>query len=80
MSKFPELMLNMFRHKKHKIALSALISLFSIASYAQEKLDFNIVSFGIDQFSTTAQDKRFEKIDGDGNRYAIIKVKDVDGE
>lgn len=47
---------------------------------AQEKLDFNIVSFEIDQFSTTAQDKRYEKIDDDGNRYAIIKVKDVNGE
>ena len=62
------------------MVLSVLISFFSIATYAQEKLDFNIVSFGIDQFSTTAQDKRYEKMDGDGNRYAIIKVKDVDGE
>lgn len=80
MSIFPELMLNMFRHKKHKIAISALISFISMVAYAQEKLDFNIVSFGIDQFSTTAQDKRFEKTDDDGYRYAIIKVKDVDGE
>lgn len=47
---------------------------------AQEKLDFSVVSFAADPFSTAAQDKRFEKYDGDGNRYAIIKVKDVDGE
>lgn len=80
MSIFPALTIDMFTHRTHKIVLSVLISLFSIASYAQEKLDFNIVSFGLDQFSTTAQDKRFEKIDGDGNRYAVIKVKDVDGE
>lgn len=46
---------------------------------AQDKLDCNVVSFSIDQFSTTAQDRRYEKIDGNGERYAIIKVKDVDG-
>ena len=80
MSIFPTLTIDMFTHRTHKMVLSVLISFFSIATYAQEKLDFNIVSFGIDQFSTTAQDKRYEKMDGDGNRYAIIKVKDVDGE
>lgn len=55
--------------------------LFSSAMLsAQQKLEFNVVSFKMDQFSTTAQDKRYEKIDGDGYRYAIIKVKDFDGE
>lgn len=47
-------------------------------SLAQNKLDCNVVSFSIDPFSTTAQDRRFEKIDGNGERYAIIKVKDAD--
>ena len=80
MSIFPTLTIEMFTHRTHEIVLSVLISFFSIATYAQEKLDFNIVSFDPDPFSTTAQDKRYEKMDGDGNRYAIIKVKDVDGE
>ena len=70
----------MFRSPKYIIVLLALISFFPIVAFAQEKLDFNVVSFRIDQFSTTAQDKRFEKFDDDGKRYAIIKVKDVDGE
>lgn len=42
---------------------------------AQQKLDLSITSFAIDEFSTTAQDKRYEKFDSNGDRYAIIKVK-----
>lgn len=57
-----------------------ILLLVSHVCMAQDKLEFNVVDFGIDQFSTTAQDKRFEKYDDDGNRYAIIKVKDTDGE
>lgn len=64
----------------HKIFLLNLLLFAVQLCTAQEKLDFNIVSFGIDQFSTAAQDKRYEKIDNDGHRYAIIKVKDVEGE
>lgn len=56
------------------------LMLSSAMLYAQQKLEFNIVSFELDPFSTTAQDKRYEKVDGDGNRYAIIKVKDANGE
>lgn len=52
----------------------------SFVSFAQEKLEFNIVNFNADPFSTTAQDKRYEKYDGNGDRYAIIKVKDAQGE
>ena len=62
-----------------KIVLTNLLIFLAQVAIAQERLDFNIVDFKLDPFSTTAQDKRFEKIDGDGNRYAIIKVKDVDG-
>ena len=54
--------------------------IFPAILLAQGKLDVNVVSFSLDQFSTTAQDKRYEMIDGNGDRYAIIKVKDVDGE
>lgn len=58
-----------------------LVLLFSpITGNAQEKLDCSVVSFAVDPFSTAAQDKRYEMIDGNGDRYAIIKVKDVDGE
>lgn len=59
--------------------LTAVAMIVPIISMAQDKLDCNVVSFSVDQFSTTAQDRRYEKIDGNGERYAIIKVKDVDG-
>lgn len=57
-----------------------LVALFvPLIVMAQDKLDCNVLSFSLDQFSTTAQDRRYEKIDGNGERYAIIKVKDADG-
>lgn len=70
----------MYKSRIYRTHLVCLLILLSQFAFAQERLDFHIVSFQLDQFSTTAQDKRFEKIDGDGNRYAIIKVKDVDGQ
>ncbi|MDO4801524.1 MAG: PEGA domain-containing protein [Prevotellaceae bacterium] len=57
-----------------------MLILIPVSVMAQEKLDVSVVSFAEDQFSTTAQDKRYEKLDGNGDRYAIIKVKDVDEE
>lgn len=63
-----------------RILFVILFTFTSSMLYAQQKLEFNVVNFELDQFSTTAQDRRYEKFDGDGNRYAIIKVKDVDGE
>lgn len=57
-----------------------LLLLIPVLGSAQEKLDCSVVSFAIDPFSTTAQDRRYEMIDGNGDRYAIIKVKDIDGE
>lgn len=72
--------IRMYKYQLHKVvAFTVLVMIVQLCS-AQEKLDFSVFDFGIDQFSTTAQDKRFEKFDGDGYRYAIIKVKAVDGE
>ena len=62
------------------IAIFLVLLFFPITGNAQEKLDCSVVSFAVDPFSTAAQDKRYEMIDGNGDRYAIIKVKDVDGE
>ena len=70
----------MYKYLLHKIVIFNLLILFAQIAIAQEKLDFHIVDFEIDPFSTTAQDRRFEKIDGDGNTYAIVKVKATDGE
>lgn len=64
----------------YKILIVNLLFMFGYICNAQDKLEFNIVDFNVDPFSTAAQEKRHEKIDGDGYRYAIIKVKDVDGE
>ncbi|MBQ0075320.1 MAG: PEGA domain-containing protein [Prevotella sp.] len=70
----------MYRTEKYKLLLVCLLTTVMQFCYAQEKLEFNIISFDPDPFSTSAQDKRFEKTDGDNNRYAIIKVKDANGE
>ncbi|MCQ2113482.1 MAG: PEGA domain-containing protein [Bacteroidaceae bacterium] len=61
------------------IILFLLPALCSSAQDAQEKLDCHVVSFEMEQFSTTAQERRYEKIDKNGDRYAIIKIKDKDG-
>lgn len=65
---------------KTNIIILMMLLLLPIKAIAQDKLDCSVVSFELDQFSTTAQDRRYEKRDGNGDRYAIIKVKDVDGE
>lgn len=62
------------------IAIFLVLLFLPLTGNAQEKLDCSVVSFAVDPFSTAAQDKRYEMIDGNGDRYAIIKVKDVDGE
>lgn len=41
---------------------------------AQNKLKFSISNFGADHFDYSAKDKNLEKFDGNGDRYAIIKV------
>ncbi len=41
---------------------------------AQDKLKFSIADFDTDPFDLSAKDKRYEKYDGNGERYAIIKV------
>lgn len=70
-------MMSCILHIRRWLMIVAMI--VPLISMAQDKLDCNVVSFSLDQFSTTAQDRRYEKIDGNGERYAIIKVKDVDG-
>lgn len=57
--------------------LSLLILLFvggNINLFAQDKLKFSIADFDTDPFDLSAKDKAYEKYDGNGERYAIIKV------
>lgn len=59
----------------NKLLLGLLIVLLgSISAGAQQKLKFSVSSFELDPFDTTPQNKVYEKIDGSGFRYAIIKV------
>ena len=63
---------------KQKVLLALLMVLFgSLAVEAQQKLKFSINSFELDPFDTTPQNKLYEKIDGSGFRYAIIKVNSL---
>lgn len=41
---------------------------------AQERLKFTVADFDADPFDLSAKDKQYERIDGDGVRFAIIKV------
>ncbi len=49
-----------------------LIGLSGIS--AQERLRFSIADFDVDPFDLSAKDTKYEKFDGNGDRYAIIKV------
>jgi hypothetical protein len=60
---------------KQIVLLALLMVLFgSLTIEAQQKQKFSIVKFEFDPFDTTPQNKLYEKIDGSGFRYAIIKV------
>lgn len=54
--------------------ISAFIILSAFTSFSQEKLTFSIADFYVDPFDISARDKQYEKYDGSGDRYAIIKV------
>lgn len=56
------------------VMLLLLFSLGVSGLSAQAKLKFTIADFGADPFDFSAKDKQYEKFDGNGDRYAIIKV------
>lgn len=41
---------------------------------AEDRLKFSVADFDADPFDLSAKDKQYEKYDGNGDRYAIIKV------
>ena len=59
-----------------------LILSMGIAATAQtqQKTKFAIASFGQDPFDTTPTNPQYEKVDGNGARYAIIKVTSTNPE
>lgn len=63
------------KQQLEKLLLVLAYLLLTVPSaVSQEKLKFRIVDFGEDQFDFSAKDPRYEKHDGNGERYAIIKV------
>lgn len=58
----------------YAILFVSLLLLPSV-SQAQEKLKFSITEFEADPFDLSARTADTEKYDGNGERYAIIKVK-----
>ena len=54
--------------------------LLAMAPAVAQNLKFDIVKFELNQLDGTASNKNYEKIDGSGNRYAIIKVRSTDGD
>ena len=60
--------------KLKQLSWIILFMWFVIPVSAQQKQNFFIASFEQDPFDTTPQNKLYEKIDGSGSRYAIIKV------
>lgn len=66
--------------KRHLLLF--LIFLFGVTPaivHAQQKLKFDIVKFELNQLDGTASNSKYQKIDGSGNPYAIIKVRSSDG-
>lgn len=55
------------------LLLLALMETFALS--AQELLKFSIADFDVDPFDLSAKDRQYEKFDGNGDRYAIIKVR-----
>ena len=60
-----------------RFTLFLVFCLMVLPLAAQKK--FTIESFEMDPFDTSAQNPEFEKIDGSGDRYAIIKVTSKEG-
>lgn len=57
------------------ITLLFVLLLTGIAGVsAQERLKFTVADFDADPFDLSAKDAKYEKFDGNGDRYAIIKV------
>lgn len=57
------------------ILVLACLMLGMPSAVSQEKLKFRIVDFGEDQFDFSAKDPKYEKRDGNNERFAIIKVR-----
>ena len=60
--------------KQKLLFVLLMVLLGTITTEAQQKLKFSIVNFELDPFDTTPQNNLYEKFDGSGFRYAIIKV------
>lgn len=65
-----------YRTMQHRLRISLWLFLLltSLPLSAQQRLKFSIASFEPDLFDQTAMNPEHEKIDGSGNRFAIIKV------
>lgn len=60
---------------RQKLLLGLLLILLgAMPIFAQSKLKMSVISFEQDLFDTTPQNSLYEKIDGSGARYAIVKV------
>lgn len=58
----------------NRYILFFILILVQTCSFAQQKSKFSIASFDVDPFDLSASDRQYEKVDGSGVRYAIIKV------
>lgn len=68
----------MCKSQVYKILLFVLLLSLSQIGFAQDKLEFNVVSFKPDLFSIFALDKQLENKNIDKESHAIIKVKSAD--
>lgn len=57
-----------------RLVLLLCVLPFSLTAVSQERLKFEIVDFDVDPFDLSAKNPQYEKYDGNGERYAIIKV------
>lgn len=63
-----------YRPSLARCAMLLILILGGSTLSAQDKLKFSIADFDTDPFDLSAKNKQYEKYDGNGDRYAIIKV------
>lgn len=64
--------------KMRGVVLLMMLAYFGVTCAQQKQLKFEITEFSQDLNDGAAQSKEYQKMDGSGNLYAIIKVKSAD--
>lgn len=68
----------MLQTRLKQFVVSLLLMFLYAGVTTAQNLNFGVRSFNLDPFDMTASNPKHEKVDGSGDRYAIIKVRPID--